>query len=192
MTNEQILEIVNKYAIEEIEKFGQPTMYYYNLVIEKAETLAKEVGADVTLSKIGVMLMDIKLGECIVNKIQPLHVEKSFEFAKEILDECNASEEVKNILLSCVKEHHGAPKNKYSSKEAEVCANADCYRFLLPAGVYGCMLTTAAWGFEQNKSVDFVLSKVEEKFKTLSLEKAKQELTPYYKTLKEILIQSKI
>ncbi len=188
MTNEQLFEKAYAFALQQTEKFINPSKFNLDTGIKYAEELAKSIGADPVLSKIGAALMDIKLGECIKNKCAPKHVELGVKLAEEFLNENKVDSKTKQILLDCVKCHHGIASGNYPSKEAEVCANADCYRFLLPAGVYyGVILTTNSWGMTQNQSIDYVLSKVEEKHSILSLDKAKADLEPHYNAIKTIL-----
>ena len=192
MTHEELFVAIDKIAREQSEKFGQPAPYYYNIGVEKAEMLAKNTGADVWLCKIGAILMDIKLGDCMANKCVPEHIQKSAEFAEKILTELEVDEKTKQILLDCVKCHHGIKDKTYPCIEAEVVANADCYRFLTFAGTYGNILFANSLGLDQNQNIDFCINKIEEKFSVLSLKKAKDDLTENYIKLKKFLNSCKI
>lgn len=192
MTSSELFIAIDKIAREQSEKFGQPAPYYYNIAVEKAEMLAKEVGADVVLCKIGAILMDIKLGECMANKCVPLHIQKGCEFIEPILDELGVDKKIKQVLLDCIKFHHGTKDEVYPNIESEVVANADCYRFLTHAGTYGNILFADSLGFDQNQNVEFCLNKLEEKFSVLSIEKAKSDLTENYENIKEFLNKCKI
>ncbi len=178
MNNEELLVYVDNLAVEQIKIWGQPNEFNYQTAIINAERLAKHYGADPTLAKIGTMLMDIKIGECM-NKGKPeTHVAESLKYSDEILSKVNIDSKLKAFLLDLVRYHHGT--DKYPSKEAEIVANADCYRFLLKEGTYKLILNTGEWGWDMEKSKQYVLSKLEEKYKTLSLDMAKQELEPLY------------
>ena len=60
----KLFDIINKLALEEIEKFGGPSLNHYNLSLIKAEQIANIIDKkiDVNLVKCGISLMDIKLG----------------------------------------------------------------------------------------------------------------------------------
>ena len=61
----------------------------------------------------------------------------SYDCAKEFLEKNEINSEDSKQILNCVEAHHG--KVPYTCIEAEICANADCYRFLTPKN----MLTSA-------------------------------------------------
>lgn len=188
----EIFEIANNLALEEIEKFGGPSLSHYNLALQKGEKLAATLGADVEVVKLGCALMDVKLGECIKNEIQPQHVQKSYEYANQILCENNVSQELKQKVLDCVKCHHGTPNGVFPSLEAEICANADCYRFIHPQGVMTFLQTVTKRGCAQNDAIDAVLAKLEEKHNIMSLPIVKKELEPLYEIIKKLLQMAKI
>lgn len=188
----ELFEVINKLALAEIEKFGGPSLNHYNLSLIKCEEIAKRVGVgvDINLVKCGIALMDIKLGECIKNGKQKEHVKESLKYAKQILEENNVDIKIKELLLNCVEAHHGAVP--YKSLEAEVCANADCYRFIHPQGVFTFMQTVTKRGLSQDETINAVLDKLEEKHNIVSLPCVKQELEPLYQQIKQLLLMAKI
>lgn len=185
-----LFEIVNKLALEEIDAYGGPSLSHYYLSLKKAEEIEKARGGDLELVKIGVALMDIKLGESMKLGVQGEHVQRSLEYAKKILQENDVDEKTKEILLNCVEAHHG--KVPFMSLEAEICANADCYRFLHPQGIFTFIQTATKRGKNQNEAIDMVLAKMEEKHNILSLDYCKRELEPYYVTIKKLLEEARI
>ena len=185
-----LFDQINKIALNEIERFGGPSLPHYNLSMIKGEELAKKLKANVDLVKCGVALMDIKLGEAISLGKQAEHVKLSYDYAKKILEENKVDSKTKQILLNCVEAHHG--KVKFQSLEAEICANADCYRFIHPQGVFTFIPTVTRRNKSQNDTIDAVLAKLEEKHNILSLEICKKELEPLYQQIKQLLINSKI
>ena len=192
MTNQELLVKIDEKAREQTELFGNPSKLNYDTANKNAVLLARSIGADETLSEIGTRLMDIKLGECIKQGKQPEHINRSYEYTKSLLEEFGVNKRTKQILLDCVKFHHGAPGGKYPTKEAEVVANADCYRFIGYAGLYGNIMTTRSWGLSQNDSIDYLLSKLNEKRAVLSIKKAKADLEPIYTELVNLLNKCKI
>ncbi|MEI7563092.1 MAG: hypothetical protein WCJ39_05440 [bacterium] len=74
--------------------------------------------------------MDLKIGQCIKENTLSEHTQRSKEESEKILRERHLDEEKIQKVMECVLYHHGT--SKYPSVEAEICANADCYRFLHP------------------------------------------------------------
>ena len=157
-----MFEEINRLALEQIDKWGGPSLNHYNLSMQKGQELAKKLNANVDIVKKGIALMDIKLGECFKLGIQGEHVEKSAKYTEEILNKLNASKQEMKILLNCVRAHHG--KEKFSSIEAEIVANADCYRFIHPSGVLTYISTLTKRGLSQNEIINGTLKKLEEKY----------------------------
>ncbi len=187
-----LFELVNKIALGEISKYGGgPNIHHYNLSLVKGEEIAKHYNLDVDMVKTGIALMDIKLGECINNGIQNQHVQKSYEYAKQILSENSVDPKTSEILLDCVMSHHNVGMS-CNSKYAEAVANADCYRFVDPQGVFTFIQISTKRGLSQNESIDAVLAKLEEKHNILSLDYCKKELEPLYQQIKTLLLNAKI
>ena len=185
-----LFDEIDRFAREEIEKNGLPQIYNYEVANQKAEELAKKYGADAMLSKCGTALMDIKLGEAAKYGAQPKHVEMSAQYAEEILNKLNVDPQTTKLLLNCVLAHHG--KIPYESKEAEICANADAYRFISERGIFTTYKFALDQGKTHNEAIDYVQFKLDEKFNILSLDVAKQELTGLYHTFSEILKKAHI
>ncbi len=134
--------------------------------------------------------MDIKLGEAVKKGKQPEHVKMSAKYAQEILEKLGVDEKTKNLLVNCVLAHHG--QVPYESLEAEIAANADAYRFISEIGVFTTYGFAKSLGKNHNEALDFVQFKLDEKFKILSLEKAKEELVPLYHKLSELIQKAHI
>jgi hypothetical protein len=113
----------------------------------------------------------------------------SLEASKEFLEQFDLDEETVKKILSCVEEHHGA--EEFTCKESEICANADCYKFLHPKGFlnYLCILNGRGGNFKE--AIEGVLPKLEEKHNILSLDVCKEELEPYYQEFKKMLEKAK-
>ena len=188
----KLFDIINKLALEEIEKFGGPSLNHYNLSLIKAEQIANIIDKkiDVNLVKCGIALMDIKLGECIKQGKQAEHVSESLKYAKQILLQNKVDSKTTQVLLNCVEAHHG--KVPFLSIEAEIYANADCYRFIHPQGVFTFMQTVTNSGANHNDAINMVLAKLEEKHNIVSLPCVKAELEPLYNNIKQLLLMAKI
>lgn len=155
-----------------------PAKNHLDISLEKGEMLAKEYNANVDLVLIGILLMDIKLSEAMKLGKGPEHTKMASDFAKEFLKDYDLTDKEKNILVNSIEAHHG--KVPFESIEAEVCANADCYRFIHPLGVftYAGVLAKRDLSFEEQ--IKGLKCKLDEKYNILSLQKAKKELSEYY------------
>lgn len=180
-----LFEKIDKFARAEIERTGLPQMCNYEVANKKAEELAQALGADALIAKCGTALMDIKFGEATKLGCPNKHVEMSANYAEQILKELNADAETTKKLLNCVLAHHG--QMPYESVEAEICANADAYRFISHTGVFVSYFFAKSQGKTHNEALDFVQFKLDEKFNILSLSVAKAELTDLYHELKDFI-----
>lgn len=179
MTIKQIADLCDAEARKEIETFGLPTLRHYTISMEAGIKLSERLGADVDIVRAGVALMDIKLGQSAKEGRQSEHVAMSSDYSKELFEKWGVDDEVlKATLINCVEAHHG--KQPFKSLEAEVVANADCYRFIHPAGVMSFHATVVKRGKNHNDGLKTVKGKLEEKHTILSLSAAKEELLPYY------------
>ena len=140
--------------------------------------LAEEYNANIDLVLIGILLMDIKLSEAMKLDKRPEHTKMASDFAKEFLKDYDLTDEEKNIIINSIEAHHG--KVPYESIEAEVCANADCYRFIHPLGVFTYVGVLAKRDLSFENQIRNLKLKLDEKYNILSLPKAKKELNEYY------------
>lgn len=148
------------------------------VAFEKGKSLAKYYKADEDIVLIGVYLMDYKLKEAGKIGKKQEHVNMAVQFTEEFLTNYNITEVEKEKIINCIEAHHG--KIPFKCIEAEICANADCYRFLSSAGVfaYVCFLSNKLDNLEAILSK--VMEKMNEKHRMLSLDKAKEELEESY------------
>ena len=184
-----LVEEAKKYALAEIEKYGTPLPVHFNLSEQKAAALAKELRADETIVRAGVALMDIKLGQAAKEKRLTEHVAMSVEATKIFLEKFDLDDQTKNKIINCVAAHH--KQVKFRCLEAEICANADCYRFIHPRGFFAYLTLL---GKSYNNFEDCLKQaelKLEEKNNILSLAICKKELADYYKTLKKFIAEAK-
>jgi hypothetical protein len=185
----EMAERIDKVALEEIAIYGLPTMLHYSLSQEKGADLAKRLNADINLVRAGVALMDIKLGQASKEGYQQQHVKYCVEYSEQLLKELNIEEPFYSILVNCVAAHHG--EISFQSIEAEIVANADCYRFIHPRGVMSFHATVVKRGNEHDSALKLVENKMDEKFNILSLDVVKDELVEYYRMFKKILNTAK-
>lgn len=173
-SKKQLLDDVLKLAQENIP----PAPKHLEISIQKGKMLAEEYNADKELVLIGICLMDIKLSEAMGQNKAIEHVKMSSDFAKEYLNNYDISLEEKEKIINCVEAHHG--KAPFTCIESEICANADCYRFIHPVGVFTYAGVLARRTNDFNEQIKQLKLKLDEKHNILSLEKVKEELGDYY------------
>lgn len=186
---EEVIEKAKEWALEEIEKSGTPSIVHFHLSNSKGQELAEKLGADKDLVMLGTILMDVKLGECFNEGKLPEHIDRSAQATKKFLEQFNIDKAMKDKLINCVEAHHAT--KEFICKEAEICANADCYRFIYPLGVFAFFELIGSRFNDISKSLELAEKKLEEKHKILSLDICKKELEPYYKTFKELFAKAR-
>jgi hypothetical protein len=183
--NMDIIQEAKQYALEEISKTGLPGMIGFELSEKKALELADVLHADKTITHLGALLMDLKLGKAMQENRLKDHVAMSAEATKEFLMKYSLPNKTKENILNCVMAHHGAIP--YNCVEAEICANADCYRFIHPKGVFDYFSVLGQRGLNFDQRSNQVESKMDEKYNILTLDICKKELEPYYRTFKQYI-----
>lgn len=180
-----------KTAITDAKKLAyskkSPPRIFLEISEAKALELCKQFSkADKNIVQLGHFLMDIMLEEALADNKVSEHVKMSTKAAREFLNSYNISPEDKNKIINCVEAHHGAVE--FNCIEAEICANADCYRFIHPRGFfYYLTLLGGERAQEFSKVLDQAEYKLDEKKNILSLQYCKDELAPYYSSLKKFI-----
>lgn len=189
--SESVLQKLRDLAWAETEKYGTPIPEHFVISEQKGVELAEKLGADVNIVKAGCYLMDCKLGVALRDGKISEHVKMSSEGGKKWLDELGVDVEAQNKIINCIEAHHGAIP--FICLEAEICANADCYRFLSARGFFAYMTLLGKRDSEDlDKNLQFMESKIDEKHKILSLEICKKETEENYQMFKELISLSKI
>lgn len=186
----EVIEKAMQLAKEESTKYGVPPWEYIDFCNKKGQELAVQLDADKDIVMLGTLLMDIKLGECSKAGEIEKHIESGVVEATKFLDACSVSDDAKKKVINCIEAHHGTIP--YIYKEAEICANADCYKFLYPKNIlmYFSILGKRFDDFQ--KVLNQVEYKMEEKWKTLSLDVCKKELELYYFEFKKFIDNSRL
>lgn len=185
MSLKEVVEEAKEWEESEIEKHnGLPSP----VVKKKAEEVAEKLDANVDITLIGVCLMDVKIPEALSKGKPEKHVEMSLEASKKFLEDFDLDQETKEKILNCVEAHHFNAPFKY--KEAKICANADCYRFLHPRGFLRAFAVFKdRWNLEE--ALDNLEDKIEEKYENVSLDICKEETEKYYTVLKRLIKYSR-
>jgi hypothetical protein len=165
-----------------------PGKIHFELAEKKAKELAEKLDADKNITLVGYYLMDLKLGEAMKQEQLREHVKMSVEAAKPFLGKFGLDEETKKKIINCIQAHHGDVP--FICKESEICANADCYRFIHPKGFFTLLINIGKdLGFE--KTLGLAEQKLDEKYKILSINICKEELEDYYHQFKELIKKAK-
>lgn len=184
MNLKPVIEKVRQFVYEQSEQFSAPPRFYLDLSTEKGQWLAEKLGVNKEIVLLGTLLMDCQLGVALKEGRQAEHIEMSAKEAEILLSEFPELEEnTKTNILSCVRQHHGA--NKFDSLEAEICCNADCYRFASVTGFVGGLRFTR--DMPLNDLVKLLSVKADEKWNALSIDICKKELEPEYKLIKNLI-----
>lgn len=180
MNNAQLITHIEKFVFAQIT----PPRFHIELSQKVGLALAKKHHANETVIIFGTLLMDCMLGKAIEDNRIHEHVEMSIAKAKEFLDQASElKEEEKENILFCVEQHHG--NVKFKSIEAEICCNADCYRFASVKGVVGGIKYSR--DMEISELVSLYLSKADEKINAVTLPECKEELQLQYEFIKNFL-----
>jgi len=180
MITQKIIKKVEEFVYEQ----GVPPKFHVELSNEKGQWLAKKLKANKDVVLLGTLLMDCQLGKAISEGRQKDHVAMSAKKAEELLSKFKEiTKEERQNVLQCVRQHHGV--KKFYSLEAEICCNADCYRFASVRGVVGGIKHLRDMPLED--LVNLLSAKANEKWKALTLDICKKELTPQYKAIKNFL-----
>lgn len=177
-----------QYAKREISQFGVPDEAHFDFCLEKALWLAHVLGANANLVSIGVTMMDIKLGQAFHEKRVKDHVVMSMQATREFLSSFHLSQTEQENILNAVEAHHGGIP--FRSIESEICANADCYKFIHPKGVFIYLTILGKRMADYRACLDQAEAKMDEKIEILSLPIAKGELQVFYEVFKKYFAMS--
>lgn len=178
-----------EYAESEMKRYGLPTRAHFDISLSKALEMCKVLGGRPEIVTIGACLMDIKLGQAFSEKRLDQHVEMGVDAARNFLSRYSLRKEDEELILNCVAAHHGSVP--FAGLEPEIVANADCYRFIHPRGVFDYIQTLAKRDLTDEQRVDAARSKLEEKYGILSLDYAKSDLERFYHYFSEIFASVK-
>ena len=112
----------------------------------------------------------------------------SLGFAMEFLARYPLEENTKNKVFACIKEHHN---KEFGCIESEICANADCYKFLTPRNIFKMFYNMRQNGYNFEEILMIADEKSDEKWNLLTLDICKKELEPNYYKIKKFIELSK-
>jgi len=186
---QNIIKQAHLLAVTEIGQYNIPKMEHFVLANEKGQELAEILGANKDIVLLGTILMDLKIGQCMKEKRLAEHVADSTIESKKFLKQFNLDENILKKIITCIEQHHGS--NEYYCLEAEICANADCYRFLSPEGFFHGLMIFGSRHKNLTEALINLENKVDEKYRILSLDICKKELEDNYHNFKKLINSSK-
>ena len=128
--------------------------------------------------------MDVKIGEAFLNNKLKGHMQMSLEATLSAIKPLNLSGNTIQKISDCILSHHGV--EKYPNVEAEICANADCFKFLHPRGVFAFITALGKRGMEFTKILEYAKQKLDEKMAVISLPEVKKEAKDYYQSFSKL------
>lgn len=176
-------------ALSEIQTFGLPHLTHFEIAEKKVLEITEHLHGDRSIALIGYYLMDLKLGQAFKEKRLGEHVQMSVDAARVFLAGAHLPHQTQESILNCIAAHHGDVP--FTCIEAEICANADAYRFIHPTGFFAYLLVLGKWNLSFADCLMQAEQKMDEKWKILSLDLCKKELEPYYRTLKNYIADAK-
>lgn len=176
-------------ARREIERFGVPDMLLLDISLEKGRWLSRMHDVSANLVDICVAMMDLKLGEAFKDKRISDHIAMSANSADTFLSERNVPNNIKDIVKNAIEAHHGDIPFKFL--EAEICANADCYRFIHPKGVFLYLTVLGRRIDSFIGCIDQAEAKMDEKMAIVSLPLVRDELGPIYDNFKRYFAEAR-
>lgn len=190
MTLDELIQVSYDYNESELEKNKSEIGVLDDLALEHAVNLAKKYNANETVVRIAMNFMDSKLPEASKEGVPKEHIARALIVTKEYLDKVvDLSGEVRENIINCVAEHHGA--KKYSSIESEICANADCYKFMSSRGIMAYASILARRHNDLSAEWNKLEAKMDEKYNIVSMDEVREELEPIYLMFKDILNQAR-
>ncbi len=183
--NKKLLDISEKLLKKEIEKTGLPAIDFHKICLVYGKRLAKvyKVNEDFILACLN--FMDVKVGEAFLSNRVKDHVQMSLEATLESIKPLNLDKKLIKKISGCILNHHGT--KKYPSIEAEICANADCFKFLNPKAFIAFIASLGKRGRTLEQILKFAREKIDEKIAVASLPEVKKEAQDYYRLLSKLL-----
>lgn len=178
----KIITKAKKFALQEINKYSSPNLTQFKIANQTGQKLARKHHADPDTVLLGTILMDCKIGQALIENRLSDHIQMSADAAQKILSGKN---KLAQKVIPCILSHHKT--TPFQSLEAEVVANADCYRFLTIKGFLSFIHQLGAQGINFSDAINYTNQKADEKWGIITLPDVKKELSPNYKLIKRLI-----
>jgi len=180
----ELEEKAKQLMLEQTEKNKAPAWLLTELIVEKGRELAKRYNVSEELVVVSLYLAHTVFDPERGGPVQKKHTLASADFVKPYLDKWLVSKEDKKIILNAILAHHG--KKPTESLTAEVMKNAECFKFVTVKGATIFLQELEKGGMPFQKSVGYVLDKMEQKQKILTLPDCIRESEKQVKKIKEL------
>jgi hypothetical protein len=184
--NESVENIAQQsvdYARNEINLYGVPDMLLLDISLGKGRMIAKGMNASLPLVETCIAMMDLKLGQAFKENRIKDHIRLGTEAATSFLKNLGMSEGPLAVVVNAIEAHHGGVP--FKAIESEIAANADCYRFVHPKGVFLYLTVLGKRCGSFVACLDQAEAKMDEKYKMISLPLVKEDLYPIYEQMKK-------
>jgi putative nucleotidyltransferase with HDIG domain len=181
---DQIQKFVETESRSPSSKYGYgPYKYHFAVVVEYAQELAKELGADEEIVTLAAWLHDI--GSIVYGRKD--HHITSAKIAKNELKKLGYPADKIEHIKKCILNHRGSQKNNHQSLESQIIAEADALsNFNNISGIF--MATYVYEGCQdQGKAAQIVMQKIENKWNQLHFAKSKKLARSKYEAIKLLL-----
>ncbi|MFA6215637.1 MAG: hypothetical protein WC768_03650 [Patescibacteria group bacterium] len=154
-------------------KNGAPAWLLTELAVAKGSQLAKKYKVDGNLVQTALYLAHTVFDQKIGGKIQANHYHLSAKFVRPYLIKWQVSDNFQEIIINAILAHH----NKILAKSlaAEIIKNAECFKFLTLEGCLILLHEMGRRGFPFDYSVNYVIKKMNDKNKLLTLKDCQVE-----------------
>jgi hypothetical protein len=168
---------------------GKDIRPLYDLANNIGQILAEKLGANKEIVMLGTLFMDLKRTQAVKENRLKDHTNMSLSATKEFLKKYNIDKVMLGKIYNCIEAHHGDVPFKHL--EAEIVANADCYKFLSPKGFIIFISLLGQRDMKFNELLSYTEEKIEEKWKILSLYECKNELEEHYYYIKKLITDAR-
>ncbi|MFA5022004.1 MAG: hypothetical protein WC508_02925 [Patescibacteria group bacterium] len=162
-----------KLMCQQTKKNGAPAWLLTELAVAKGEQLAKIYKVDKNLVKVSLYLAHTVFDKKIGGRIQSNHYNLSAKFVKPYLNQWRVNAKDQQTIINAIEAHHGKVKTK--SLIAEVVKNAECFKFVTLEGCLILLHEMGRRGYPFDYSIEYVIKKMKDKNKLLTLKDCKVE-----------------
>ncbi|MFH1977816.1 MAG: hypothetical protein ABIJ92_00630 [Candidatus Aenigmatarchaeota archaeon] len=181
-----LVKLSRDLAYEQCKKNDSPPWLLTEIAIRKGKELAKKYNVDEKLVLVSLYLSHTIFDNKTGNSMRENHPQLSADFSKKYLDEWKVDEKEKKIILNSIEAHHD--KVPTESKIAEVVKNAECFKFVTIEGSLIWLHELGLRGFSYEDSVKYVLKKMNDKKKLLTLNDCIKEAEVTCKKIIELFV----
>jgi hypothetical protein len=179
-----IVEESRKLMRKQTLKNRSPAWLLTELAVAKGRELSRKYKVDERLVCASLYLAHTVFDREVNGPVQRRHPQLSSCFAKRHLDRWGVAAKEKGIILNSIEAHHAKVPTK--SLTAEVVKNAECFKFVTLKGCLILLHEEGLRGVRLEDSVDYVLYKMNQKRKLLTLKDCITEANRNCRKIEEV------